>query len=742
VESYSELPVNQSEVDAMHAATYTVGPLLTRATVQDSVGYTTEPSGSNMQATTSYSAATDSSDDIFGPSDCDTAPDDEVQLAASHSAVGTFAADARSRVGGRDSKQCPICGKTVIHLPRHLRSRSHKWTQEKAKCATSRFQLRKTYTYRNLHTAKTNQRKNSLGILVKRNIVSKDGHKPIKCPFSHCLAIIKRLSRHLITVHGIPKESHLLAKYINKARVMEKEDGSCNENTDERDELSVTGPLQEQHQLAESMFGDSDCDDVNAVGEHEDIEPNEDTEPNEDALLKQHSDLQVECDKFQKWLTSADGGLVDIKSAQQHVRQIKNIIGQANGEQHMADLLLDKSHISDVFLGEYTVQRQYQPGTVRSHLSSLCHLYDFWLLTSPDYRKHEVTVMKQTIKRWMTSYKKSANQRRTEKQDIDLAKIITADDVTRFNGSQVAQEALKILRAASEHAVTTITKQEYTTVRDYLLCAMILRNANRPGVLSSVTRDQVLQAKNINDQYVVSVSRHKTSAFHGPAKLVLTKGLHKWLMVFVRKILPIIPADSDSKLMFTSWTGEPIDNIGRCFQTTMRRAGLHDITCTLFRKSAVSKIHQIHPGEKANLADLMCHRQETATKWYRMVDKDQTSVHAAAKLAEVMNNTEEVEPSSDSEELDKTSNTALKNPSSDSVAEAPHLMQRKKLFTARELRTLTTCCHDIIHGGSMSKEKITAALSVQKQGLEILKHYSMVQLITRLTYERRKTKLM
>ena len=96
VESYSELPVNQSEVDAMYGgtSTYTVGPLLTR---QDNVGCAIEPSDNNMKSTTSYSAATDSSEDMFGPSDCDTARDDEVQPAAAHSAVGTFAADARSQ---------------------------------------------------------------------------------------------------------------------------------------------------------------------------------------------------------------------------------------------------------------------------------------------------------------------------------------------------------------------------------------------------------------------------------------------------------------------------------------------------------------------------------------------------------------------------------------------------------------------------------------------------------------------
>jgi len=106
----------------------------------------------------------------------------------------------------------------------------------------------------------------------------------------------------------------------------------------------------------------------------------------------------------------------------------------------------------DAFLNGYALQRRYQPGTIRSHLASLCHLYDFWLLTSacPDHKKHAVTVMKQTVKRWMSSYKKSANQRRTENMVKDLSKIITPDDVTQFNESKTARDAVKILVAASQ----------------------------------------------------------------------------------------------------------------------------------------------------------------------------------------------------------------------------------------------------------------------------------------------------
>jgi len=41
----------------------------------------------------------------------------------------------------------------------------------------------------------------------------------------------------------------------------------------------------------------------------------------------------------------------------------------------------------------------------------------------------------------------------------------------------------------------------------------------------------------------------------------------------------------------------------------------------------------------------------------------------------------------------------------------------------------------------MNKEKINATRSSREDGAQILKHYTILQLVTRLTYERRKRKL-
>jgi hypothetical protein len=244
--------------------------------------------------------------------------------------------------------------------------------------------------------------------------------------------------------------------------------------------------------------------------------------------------------------------------------------------------LLDKERIKQIFLKVYAVEQQYQPGTVKSHLNSLIHFYDYWLLTAsvklPGNKENELTAMKQTVKTWIASYRKEANKRNLEKMDSDLQKTITPDDIAKFSSSEPAKNAIKLLGSAARGVNLPPSKQEYTTVRDYLLTEKILHNANRPGPLANMQEKYVQEARLINDHYAVSVPDHKTSSVHGPAKIVLTKTLHSWLMVFVNKILDHVPAlsSSDSAMVFRSWTGESLDSgqVGRCMKSVFKKADL------------------------------------------------------------------------------------------------------------------------------------------------------------------------
>jgi len=59
------------------------------------------------------------------------------------------------------------------------------------------------------------------------------------------------------------------------------------------------------------------------------------------------------------------GRLINAKSAQQHITQIKNMLGHpASKRQADADVLLDKDYVLDKFLNGYAVERHYQSGTI------------------------------------------------------------------------------------------------------------------------------------------------------------------------------------------------------------------------------------------------------------------------------------------------------------------------------------------------------------------------------------------
>ena len=62
---------------------------------------------------------------------------------------------------------------------------------------------------------------------------------------------------------------------------------------------------------------------------------------------------------------------------------------------------------------------------------------------------------------------------------------------------------------------------------------------------------------------------------------------------------------------------------------------------TLYRKSAVSRCHDKHKEISGNLADLMAHREITAEKYYRVLEKSKSSVKASQKLHGIMRNTDE-----------------------------------------------------------------------------------------------------
>lgn len=77
----------------------------------------------------------------------------------------------------------------------------------------------------------------------------------------------------------------------------------------------------------------------------------------------------------------------------------------------------------------------------------------------------------------------------------------------------------------------------------------------------------------------------------------------------------------------------------------------------------------------------------------------------------------------------------------DESEEECRLEKKQKLFTSIDATELQTTCKSIIRSGPISTERVKTALQATKRGSSILHRYNILQIQTRLKYERRKTQL-
>jgi len=598
----------------------------------------------------------------------------------------------------------------VIHLPRHLREQ-HGWKREDARSATVSFNLRKRYQHRN----------------ATKPTKFRDYHKARRCPVENCSAVITRLSSHLQSCHRIPKISQLYKEMLSKARQASKFD----KHDHVLDNLSASDHEDETLPSSETVMENSQT---------VDYEPPETVSVNS-------SNIDCECtsilENFHSWLKSPDGGTKDAKSAKQHLSQIICIL--TDTEQNELCALWDKA-VLDKFRCRMD-EKKFLPATKKSYLNSVRHLYRFLTcegLCTNEQAKN-IGQMKDRLACWISSYRKESAKHVQKKLADDLNKLLTPEDMEKFKSSEVALSAIKILGLFAD-GLQAITQSDFVIVRDFLLTSIALANANRSGVLATVTLQQFEEARLVDDHYVVSVSEHKTAASYGPAKLVLTPMLHSWVQIYAYHIRPNVVSPSNAKEMFLSWTGDSMSSgqITRAVQSIWLKAGLNStVTFNIFRKTAVTKMHSVHPNMNAQLADLMCHRVQTAQKCYRVIERERTSVAAAKQLATAMmpvSTSVAVALSSDQdvagEHLHGSSGTsqAVSTPvEQNSVAEQPDYPEHLRMVWSEEQKSEL----ERVFENDLSASHITMA-SVREK----IRHSSILAMIgERKVYDRLRSKL-
>ena len=113
---------------------------------------------------------------------------------------------------------------------------------------------------------------------------------------------------------------------------------------------------------------------------------------------------------------------------------------------------------------------------------------------------------------------------------------------------------------------------------------------------------------------VISIKDHKTADTQGPARVVLSLSLFSYLRLYVSEMRSQVEDStseeygSNKSSVFLSWNGSKLQSgqISTASNAAWRKGGMEGhVTSTIFRKSAVTKVHTRHKGMKSDLADLV-----------------------------------------------------------------------------------------------------------------------------------------
>ena len=132
-----------------------------------------------------------------------------------------------------------------------------------------------------------------------------------------------------------------------------------------------------------------------------------------------------------------------------------------------------------------------------------------------------MTQVKERVRRWSSSYKRSTPRRKWERQEEERHEVITPDK----NSEASRDTVIPLGKLRGTHNVV-ITQSQCTFLRDFLLVQKSIDNANRAAVLANMKVKEFGRPSKEDDRFVVNVREHKTFYIHGHAQVVLTSNLH------------------------------------------------------------------------------------------------------------------------------------------------------------------------------------------------------------------------
>ena len=152
-----------------------------------------------------------------------------------------------------------------------------------------------------------------------------------------------------------------------------------------------------------------------------------------------NANTEAVIDSFCTWLLGVDGGCRDRKTARQYASQVFNIVKTVDPNDLNIHCLLAPKKVRDKWLEK--VEKKRRPGTCKTYLASLSKFQRFLMIESPASVKSTQEVVRQCkeqVTEWMASYKAPLGKRKWQKQQEDLEKLVTPEDVRKFDTLRLA----------------------------------------------------------------------------------------------------------------------------------------------------------------------------------------------------------------------------------------------------------------------------------------------------------------
>ncbi|XP_070576810.1 uncharacterized protein [Ptychodera flava] len=498
--------------------------------------------------------------------------------------------NADKRVGRLKSKRAciePGCKAKVVHLKRHL-VKLHKYDDLAALVKVTSYSKK------------------------KRIHEKKDKGRPFKeCPLD-CDAVIKRIDKHLINKHKLDPQSDLYKWYVLESAV------KCRQESRRKRMMagSKSKKMPEQGQLSSSkkqQFSESFTKPFNPLKKRKITEKDRPiaAPQSQGASSSISRETEDQLEKFNRYLTSLEGGICPRELATQHSDQVKQMINMLTGK---VECLGDRKMVENLVQKMFETMRLT---TVRSYLYSVSMFYSFQD-AQPKPVITNTKEMRNTVVIWRSSFRKGGQQCKANYQDEQMHEMIMPKEVLQYSNSEQSKKVIKLVAHYQQvnDGTVIIPVTHFALMRSYIMVSLTLDTTQRSEVMRRITIGDFREAIKQGNKYIVTAKKLKTSSINGAARITFSDHLHSVTSVFINKVLSRTAGGAGpERHLFSNYDGLPLKSsvFNRRLNGNLKRSkvSLQALLATKSRKSVVTMVYHMKPELEKSPASSMSHREVT-----------------------------------------------------------------------------------------------------------------------------------